>query len=128
VWGWDSQPAHQLVVRQAGQRNTPFAAANKKTVSSWDFADHGGQVGGFHASQLQGHSLPWLKNVCLFAGVDDALADPYNALVRRQQHQEQHQQQETQQQPAPQLPLERATAADIIDVLEAWGRYAQMAQ
>ncbi len=46
---------------------------------------------------------------------------------RQQQRQEQHQQQ-TQQQSAPQLPLDRAAADDIIDVLEACGSYAQQAQ
>jgi len=40
---------------------------------------------------------------------------------------EQHQQQ-MQQQPAPQLPLDRAAADDIIDVLEACGSHPQQAQ
>ncbi|DBA89963.1 TPA: hypothetical protein ACH3X2_004383 [Trebouxia sp. C0005] len=48
-------------------------------------------------------------------------------LDRQQQRQEQHQQQ-TQQQPATQLPLEKAAANDIIDVLEACGSHAQQAQ
>ncbi len=46
---------------------------------------------------------------------------------RQQQRQEQHQQQ-VQQQPAPQLPLDRAAADDIIDVLEACGSHPQQAQ
>ena len=43
---------------------------------------------------------------------------------RQQQRQEQHQQ----QQPAIQLPLDRAAADDIIDVLEACGSHPQQAQ
>jgi len=39
-------------------------------------------VGGFHATQLQRHSSLQLRNVCLFASMNDPLADPYNALVR----------------------------------------------
>ncbi len=46
---------------------------------------------------------------------------------RQQQRQEQHQQ-PTQQQPSSQLPLERAAADDIIDVLEACGSRPQQAQ
>ena len=46
---------------------------------------------------------------------------------RQQQRHEQHQQQ-TQQQPAPQLPLERAAADHIDDVLEACIRHSQQAQ
>jgi len=46
---------------------------------------------------------------------------------RQQQRQEQRQQQ-MQQQPAPQLPLFRAAADDIIDVLEACGSLLQQAQ
>ena len=46
----------------------------------------------------------------------------------RQQHRQKQHQQQTQQQPAPQLPLERSAADDIIDVLEAYGSYAQQAQ
>ncbi len=46
---------------------------------------------------------------------------------RQQQRQEQHQQQ-VQQQPAPQLPLDRAAADDISDVLEACGSHPQQAQ
>jgi len=33
-------------------------------------------VGGCHATQLQRHSSPQLRNVCLFASMDDPLADP----------------------------------------------------
>ena len=46
---------------------------------------------------------------------------------RQQQRQEQHQQQ-MQQHPAPQLPLDRAVADDLIDVLEACGSHPQQAQ
>jgi len=45
---------------------------------------------------------------------------------RQQQRQEQHQQQ-MQHQPSPQLPLDRAAADDIIDVLEACGSHPQQA-
>jgi len=38
-------------------------------------------VSGFHATRLQRHSSPQLRNVCLFASMDIPLADPYNALV-----------------------------------------------
>ena len=46
---------------------------------------------------------------------------------RSEQRQEQHQQQ-MQQHPAPQLPLDRAVADDLIDVLEACGSHPQQAQ
>ena len=46
----------------------------------------------------------------------------------RQRRRQEQRQQQTQQQPAPQLPLERAAADDIIDVLEACDSHAQQAQ
>ena len=44
------------------------------------------------------------------------------------QQQQRHEQHQTQQQPAPQLPLERAAADDIIDRAEACGGHAQQGQ
>jgi len=39
-------------------------------------------VGGFHATQLQRHSSPQLRNVCFLASMDEHLSNPKNALVR----------------------------------------------
>ena len=79
----------------------------------------------FLASQNQRHSPE--TSASLSACMTSSQTPRMHWSDWQQQRQAQHQQQ-TQQQPATQLPLERAAADDIIDVLEACGSHAQEAQ
>jgi len=149
VWGWGSQPAHQLVVRQAGQRlrlirsfatKHPLAPsgltcrprllplpASEQSVAETLHAMEVKWVASMRASSRGTARLSSEMSDSLPAWMTPSQTSRMHWSDRRQQRQEQHQQQ-TQQQQAPQLPLERAAADDTIDVLEACGSHAQQAQ
>ena len=120
-------PYHEALIgpEQFDPPSTPFAVANIRAVSSWNLAGHAVQVGGFHASQLQKHSSPWLRISASLPALMTPSQTPRMHWSERQQQRQEKYQRQTQQQPAPQLPLERAAANDIIDVLEACGSHAQ---
>ena len=149
VWGWGSQPAHQLVVRQAGLRLRlirSFATKHPLAPSGLTcrprllpMPTSGQSV----AETLQAMELRWVGSMQPSSRGTARLSSEMSASLpawmtpsqtprrhwseRQQQRQEQHQQQ-MQQHPAPQLPLDRAVADDLIDVLEACGSHPQQAQ
>ena len=152
VWGWGSQPAHQLVVRQAGLRLRLIRSfATKQTKHP--LAPSGltcrprllpmPTSGQSVAETLQAMELRWVASMQPSSRGTARLSSEMSASLpawmtpsqtprrhwseRQQQRQEQHQQQ-MQQHPAPQLPLDRAVADDLIDVLEACGSHPQQAQ
>ena len=149
VWGRGSQPAHQLVVRQAGLRLRlirSFATKHPLAPSGLTcrprvlpMPTSGQSV----AETLQAMELRWVGFMQPSSRGTARLSSEMSASLpawmtpsktprrlwseRQQQRQEQHQQQ-MQQHPAPQLPLDRAVADDLIDVLEACGSHPQQAQ
>ena len=149
MWGWGSQPAHQLVVSQAGQRLRLIRSfATKHPLGPSGLTCHPCLLlmpasGQSVAATLQAMEVRWVASMQPSSRGTTRLSSETSASLpawmtpsqtprmhwsdRQHQRQEQHQQQ-TQQQPAPQLPLERAAADDIIAVLEACGSHAQQAQ
>jgi len=149
VWGWGCQPAHQLVVRQAGLRLRliwSFATKHPLAPSGLTCRPRLLPVptsGRSVAETLQAMELRWVASMQSSSRGTARLSSETSASLpawmtlsqtprmhwsdRQQQRQEQHQQQ-VQQQPAPQLHLDRAAADDIIDVLEACGSHPQQAQ
>jgi len=139
VWGWGSQPAHQLVARQAGlllrlirsfATRHPLAPTGLTCRPRLLPMPTSGQA---VTEDLQAMEVRWLASMQSSSRGTARVSSEMSASLpawmtpsqtprihwsdRQQQRQEQHQRQ-TQQQPAPQLPLERAAADDIIDVLE----------
>ncbi|KAA6410082.1 MAG: hypothetical protein FRX49_13839, partial [Trebouxia sp. A1-2] len=149
VWGWGSQPAHQLVVKQAGlrlrlirsfatkhplapggltcrPRLLPMPASGQSVVETLQ-AIEARWVASMQPSSRGTARLSSEVSASLPAWMTPSQTSRAHWSNRQQQRQEQHQQQ-TQQQPATQLPLEKAAANDTIDVLEACGSHAQQAQ
>jgi len=149
VWGWGSQPAHQLVVKQAGLRLRlirSFATKHPLAPSGLTCRPRLLPVptsGRAVAETLQAMELRWVASMQPSSRGTARLSSETSASLpawmtpsqtprmhwsdRQQQRQEQHQQQ-MQQQPAPQLPLDRAAADDITYVLQASGSHPQQAQ
>ncbi len=146
VWGWGGQPAHQLVVRQAGLRlrlircfatKHPLApsgltcrprllpmptlgrSVDETMELRWVAAMQPSSRGTAHLSSEMSAYLP--------AWMTLSQTPRLHWSDRQQQRQKQHRQQ-MQQQPAPQLPLDRSASDDTIDVLEACGSHPQQAQ
>ncbi|DBA88497.1 TPA: hypothetical protein ACH3X2_004979 [Trebouxia sp. C0005] len=148
VWGWGSQPAHQLVVKQAGLRLRFIRSfATKHPLAPGGLTCRPRLLpmpasGQSVAETLQAIEVRWVAfmqpssrgtarlssevSASLPAWMNPSQTPRVHWSDRQQQRQEQHQQQ-TQQQPATQLPLEEAAANDTIDVLEACGSHAQQA-
>ena len=136
VWGWGSQPAHQLVVRQAGLRlrlircfatKHPLAPSGLTCRPRLLPMPTSGQS---VDETLQAMELRWVAeemSASLPALMTPSQTPRLHWSDRQQQRQEQHQQ-HMQQQRAPQLPLDRSASDDIIDVLEACGSHPQQAQ
>ncbi len=149
VWGWGSQPAHQLVVRQAGIRLRLircFATKHPFTPSGLTCRPRllpMPTLGRSVDETLQTIELRWVAAMQPSSRGTARLSSELSASLpawttlsqtprlhwsdRQQQRQKQHHQQ-MQQQPAPHLPLDRSASDDTIDVLEACCSHPQQAQ
>ena len=149
VWGWGSQPAHQLIVKQASQRLRLIQAfATKHPLAPKGLTCRPrllplAQSGQSPAQALQAMEARWVAsmhaNTAGTARLHSEQPDSQPAWMtpshagrlhwsqrqqqRDEQQQQQHQQQQHQQR--PRLPSEQAAASDTIDVLEACGSHPQ---
>ena len=147
VWGWGSQPAHQLVVKQASQRLRLIQAfAGKHPLAPKGLICRPRllplpQSGQSPAQALQAMEARWVASMqAAPAGTARPRSDqpdsqpawmtPSHAgrlhwSQRQQQRDEQQQQQHQQHPQQPQMPSEQAAADDTVDVLEACGSHPQ---
>ena len=156
VWGVGTQPAHQLVVKQAGQRlrliqafaKGPSAAPAgltckprfmplpgsdqalpqvlQNTEARWAAAIHSTATGTTRLRSDTPDSLP----SWMLPSQSSRLHWSQRQAQRQEQQQQQQQQQQQEQQQQQQhiLPVQRAAADDTVDVLEACGSHAQQSQ
>ena len=150
VWGFGQQPAHQLVVKEAGQRLRLIQAFAKGSSTApagitcrprfmplpgsgqtpaqvlqaieakWTAAVHSMATATTHLRSDTPDSLP--------AWMMPSQSNRLHWSQRQQQRQEQQQQQQTQSQPQPQqhlAPLQQVAVDDNVDVLAACGNHPQ---
>ena len=156
VWGFGEQLAHQLVVKQAGQRlrliqafaKGPSAAPAgltckprfmplpgsdqtpaqvlQVTEAKWAAAIHSTATG---TTRLRSDTSDSLPSWMLPSQSNRLHWSQRQQQRQEQQQQHQQQQQQQQQQPQPQLlPTQQAAADDTIDVLGACGSHPQQSQ